>query len=116
MRVDPHTDIVTREVLVTVPEPHTQLQISPVYLMDVADHPCPPAVREGAANENGFLAQVVGKPGILLGSDVDAGYMLAKQLTDMSGTETAGVVLDAREPIIPTSRADSACTRITSCA
>jgi len=42
--------------------------------------------------------------------------MLAKQLTFLSGAEAAGVVLGARVPIILTSRADSASTRLASCA
>ena len=42
--------------------------------------------------------------------------MLAKQLTFLSGAEAAGVVLGARVPIILTSRADSAHTRLASCA
>jgi phosphate butyryltransferase len=42
--------------------------------------------------------------------------MLAKQLTFMSGAEAAGIVLGATVPIILTSRADSARTRLASCA
>jgi phosphate butyryltransferase len=42
--------------------------------------------------------------------------MLAKQLTFMAGAEAAGLVLGARVPIILTSRADSAETRLASCA
>ncbi len=42
--------------------------------------------------------------------------MLAKQLTFLSGAEAAGVVLGARVPIILGSRADSAGTRLASCA
>ena len=42
--------------------------------------------------------------------------MLAKQLTFMSNAEAAGIVIGARVPIILTSRADSARTRLASCA
>ena len=42
--------------------------------------------------------------------------MLAKQLTFMANAEAAGIVLGARAPIILTSRADSAQTRLASCA
>jgi phosphate acetyltransferase len=42
--------------------------------------------------------------------------MLAKQLTFMANAEAAGVVIGARVPIVLTSRADSARTRLASCA
>jgi hypothetical protein len=48
--------------------------------------------------------------------DLEAGNMLAKQLSFLAGAEAAGVVLGARVPIILTSRADSARTRLASCA
>jgi phosphotransacetylase/acyl dehydratase len=74
------------------------------------------AVSEAAAKEKGIVSQVAGKADILLVPDLEAGNMLAKQLTFMSGAEAAGVVLGARVPIIMTSRADSARTRMASCA
>ena len=39
--------------------------------------------------------------------DLEAGNMLAKQLTFLAGADAAGVVLGARVPIILTSRADA---------
>ena len=48
--------------------------------------------------------------------DLEAGNMLAKQLTFLSGAEAAGVVVGARVPIILSSRADSPGTRLASCA
>jgi phosphotransacetylase len=48
--------------------------------------------------------------------DLEAGNMLAKQLTFLSGGEAAGVVMGASVPIILSSRADSAGTRLASCA
>jgi phosphate butyryltransferase len=42
--------------------------------------------------------------------------MLAKQLSFLAGADAAGVVLGARVPIVLTSRADSARTRVASCA
>jgi phosphate acetyltransferase len=48
--------------------------------------------------------------------DLEAGNMLAKQLTFMAGAEAAGILLGARAPIVLTSRADSAQTRLASCA
>ncbi len=74
------------------------------------------AVSEAAAAEKGIVSEVAGKADILLVPDLEAGNMLAKQLTFMSGAEAAGVVLGARVPIILTSRADSARTRMASCA
>jgi phosphotransacetylase/acyl dehydratase len=74
------------------------------------------AVSEIAAAEKGIISQVAGKADILLVPDLEAGNMLAKQLTFLSGAEAAGVVLGARVPIILTSRADSDRTRMASCA
>jgi phosphate butyryltransferase len=74
------------------------------------------AVSEAAAKEKGIVSEVAGRADILLVPDLEAGNMLAKQLTFMSGAEAAGVVLGARVPIILTSRADSARTRMASCA
>jgi phosphate butyryltransferase len=42
--------------------------------------------------------------------------VLAKQLTFLSGAEAAGIVMGASAPIILSSRADSAGTRLASCA
>jgi phosphotransacetylase len=48
--------------------------------------------------------------------NLEAGNMLAKQLTFLAGADAAGVVLGARVPIVLTSRADSVRTRLASCA
>jgi phosphate butyryltransferase len=74
------------------------------------------AIDEAAAVEKGIVSQVAGRADILLVPDLEAGNMLAKQLTFMAGAEAAGLVLGARVPIILTSRADSAATRLASCA
>jgi phosphate butyryltransferase len=74
------------------------------------------AINEAAAAEKGIVSQVAGRADILLVPDLEAGNMLAKQLTFMAGAEAAGLVLGARVPIILTSRADSAETRLASCA
>ena len=74
------------------------------------------AVDEQAARTKGIHSPVAGKADILVVPDLEAGNMLAKQLTFMSGAEAAGIVLGARAPIILTSRADSAQTRLASCA
>jgi len=74
------------------------------------------AINEAAAAEKGIVSQVAGRADILVVPDLEAGNMLAKQLTFLSGAEAAGVVLGARVPIILSSRADSANTRLASCA
>ena len=48
--------------------------------------------------------------------DLEAGNMLAKNLTFFAKADAAGIVLGARVPIILTSRADSVRTRLASCA
>ncbi len=53
---------------------------------------------------------------ILVVPDLESGNMLAKQLEYLGGAQLAGIVLGARVPTILTSRADSAETRLTSCA
>jgi phosphate butyryltransferase len=74
------------------------------------------AINEAAAAEKGIVSQVAGRADILLVPDLEAGNMLAKQLTFMAGAEAAGLVVGARVPVILTSRADSAGTRLASCA
>lgn len=74
------------------------------------------AISPEAARTKGIDSPVAGVADILLVPDLEAGNMLAKQLTFMAHAEAAGIVLGARVPIILTSRADSARTRLTSCA
>ena len=74
------------------------------------------AVNEAAAAEKGIVSPVAGRADILVVPDLEAGNMLAKQLTFLAGAEAAGVVLGAAVPVILTSRADSAATRLASCA
>jgi phosphate acetyltransferase len=72
------------------------------------------AVSEEAAQEKGIVSAVAGKANILLVPDLEAGNMLAKQLTFMAKADAAGIVLGARVPIILTSRADNLRTRLAS--
>jgi phosphotransacetylase len=74
------------------------------------------AVSPAAAAEKGITSSVAGQADILLVPDLEAGNMLAKQLSFLAGADAAGIVLGARVPIILTSRADSERTRIASCA
>jgi phosphate acetyltransferase len=59
---------------------------------------------------------VAGKAQILVVPNLEAGNMLAKNLTFLARADAAGIVLGARVPIILTSRADSVRTRLASCA
>ena len=74
------------------------------------------AVDKEAARIKGIHSEVAGDPDILLVPDLEAGNMLAKQLTFLAGAGAAGIVLGARVPIVLTSRADSVRSRIGSCA
>jgi phosphotransacetylase len=74
------------------------------------------AIDPGAAKAKGIGPPVAGQADILVVPDVEAGNMLAKQLTFLAGADAAGIVLGARVPIILTSRADSVRTRMASCA
>lgn len=74
------------------------------------------AVSIDAAREKGIVSPVAGQAEILVVPNLEAGNMLAKQLTFLSGADAAGIVLGARVPIILTSRADSLRTRLASCA
>jgi len=74
------------------------------------------AVSADAAREKGITSLVAGHADILVVPDLEAGNMLAKQLSFLAGADAAGVVVGARVPIILTSRADSARARIASCA
>jgi phosphate acetyltransferase len=74
------------------------------------------AVSAKAAQIKGFVSQVTGQADILVVPDLESGNMLAKQLEYLGGAQLAGIVLGAKVPVILTSRADSAATRLTSCA
>ena len=65
----------------------------------------------GGRGRKGHHSEVAGCADILVVPDLEAGNMLAKQLTFMAGADAAGVVLGARVPIILTSRADAERTR-----
>lgn len=74
------------------------------------------AISSQAANTKGIVSDVAGDPDILLAPDLEAGNILAKQLSYLANADSAGLVLGARVPIILTSRADSVRSRIASCA
>ncbi|MGD0103550.1 MAG: bifunctional enoyl-CoA hydratase/phosphate acetyltransferase [Rhodopila sp.] len=74
------------------------------------------AISAAAALTKGIASAVAGSPDILIVPNIEAGNMLAKQMTFSGGADAAGLILGARVPIILTSRADSVRTRLASCA
>jgi phosphate acetyltransferase len=74
------------------------------------------AIDPEAASIKGISGPVAGHGQILVVPDLEAGNMLAKNLTFLAKADAAGIVLGARVPIILTSRADSVRTRLASCA
>ena len=74
------------------------------------------AISPEAARIKGIKSTVAGRAQILVVPDLEAGNMLAKNLSFLSRADAAGIVLGARVPIILTSRADNVRTRMASCA
>ena len=74
------------------------------------------AISKEAAVTKGIASEVAGDPDILLAPDLEAGNILAKQLSFLANADSAGLVLGARVPVILTSRADNVRSRIASCA
>jgi phosphate acetyltransferase len=73
------------------------------------------AISPQAAEIKGIKSAVAGHAQILVVPDLEAGNMLAKNLTFLSNADAAGIVLGARVPIVLTSRADSVRSRMASC-
>lgn len=74
------------------------------------------AIDPEAARIKGIKSEVAGRAQILVVPDLEAGNMLAKNLSFMAKADAAGIVLGARVPIVLTSRADTVRTRMASCA
>jgi phosphotransacetylase len=74
------------------------------------------AISKDAAKIKKIVSDVAGDPDILLCPDLEAGNMVAKQLSFLANADSAGLVLGAKVPVILTSRADSLRSRIASCA
>jgi len=74
------------------------------------------AIDPEAARIKGIRSDVAGRAQILVVPDLEAGNMLAKNLTFLAKADAAGIVLGARVPVILTSRADSVRARMASCA
>jgi len=74
------------------------------------------AVSAFAAALKGIHSEVAGDADVLVVPNLEAGNMLAKQLEYLADAQAAGVVMGAKVPIVLTSRADSAHSRVASCA
>ncbi len=74
------------------------------------------AVDPGAARTKGLTGLVAGQADILVAPNLEAGNMIAKELTFLAHAEAAGVVMGAQVPVILTSRADDDKARLASCA
>jgi phosphate butyryltransferase len=74
------------------------------------------AIDIGAAQTKHLTSPVAGRAQVLIVPNLEAGNMLAKQLTFISHAQPAGLVLGAKIPVMLTSRADSAEARMASCA
>ena len=74
------------------------------------------AIDPESASIKGIVSEVAGRAQILVVPDLEAGNMLAKNLTFLAMADAAGIVMGARVPIVLTSRADSVRARMASCA
>lgn len=74
------------------------------------------AVSLEAAQQKGIVSDVAGQADVLIVPDLDAGNMLAKQLSYFAGADSAGIVMGARCPIALTSRSDPIEARLASAA
>jgi len=74
------------------------------------------AISAEAARIKKIQSKVAGDVDILVAPNLEAGNMIAKQLSYLADAQSAGIVLGAKVPIILTSRADSALSRTGSCA
>jgi len=74
------------------------------------------AIDMAAARTKGIKSSVAGRADILAVPNLEAGNMLAKQLTFAAHAEAGGIVLGAKVPVILTSRSDDDKARLASCA
>jgi len=74
------------------------------------------AIDMGAARTKGIKGLVAGQADVLVAPNLEAGNMIAKELTFLAHAEAGGIVMGAQVPIILTSRADDEAARLASCA
>ena len=73
------------------------------------------AISKESAKVKGIVSKVAGDADIIVVPDIEAGNLLYKQMTYLSGMEAAGIVMGARVPIILTSRGSDEISRKASC-
>nr|WP_294556949.1 bifunctional enoyl-CoA hydratase/phosphate acetyltransferase [uncultured Rhodopila sp.] len=74
------------------------------------------AISLSAARTKGLTSLVAGRADVLVVPNLEAGNILAKDLTYAAQAEGAGIVLGAKVPVLLTSRADDEGSRLFSCA
>jgi phosphate butyryltransferase len=74
------------------------------------------AISLSAAKTKGLISLVAGRSDVLVVPNLEAGNILAKELTYAAQAEGAGIVLGAKVPVLLTSRADEERARLFSCA
>jgi len=74
------------------------------------------AVSAESARIKGIVSDVAGDADVLVVPDIEAGNVLYKSLVDLGGARCASVVMGAAKPIVLTSRADTAQTKLASIA
>ncbi len=74
------------------------------------------AIDVAAAGAKGIASLVAGHANVLIAPNIEAGNMLAKELTFVAHAEAAGLVFGAKVPVMLTSRADNDRARLASCA
>jgi phosphate butyryltransferase len=74
------------------------------------------AIDLDAARTKGIQSLVAGQADVLVVPNLEAGNMLAKELTFLAGAEAAGIVMGARVPLLLNSRADDEKSRLASAA
>jgi len=74
------------------------------------------AVDLDAARTKGISSLVAGRADVLVAPNMEAGNMMAKELSFVAHAESAGIAIGAAVPVILTSRADKAYGRLVSCA
>ncbi len=74
------------------------------------------AIDMEAARTKGIKSLVAGRADILIAPNLEAGNLIAKELTFLAHAEAGGIVLGAQVPVILNSRADDDKARLASCA
>ncbi len=74
------------------------------------------AINAAAAEHKKVAGPVAGQADILVVPDIEAGNILAKSFVFMAGGDVAGVVVGAKRPVVLTSRADNARSKLFSIA